>query len=139
MTECNGCGACCDPVVSVVSPLMLQRQTADEIIGADEADWMRVHLTPIRPRRAGLDKVSGWMKGVSQFQQPATGQMVLMLSWFYSCDLYDVESKRCTDWDNRPNQCRGYPWYGQPPEANKALPPPCEFRRDIGQTPEPSS
>lgn len=130
MTDCNGCGACCNPVISVIPPQQLTDGRADEIVGAVEADWMRAHLTPIVPRRDGLKMVSAWSRGVSDFV--FDGQLMLVLSWFYRCDLYDPGTRRCTDWENRPDMCRGYPWFDDPPDTTKVLPPTCSYRADIG-------
>lgn len=113
-----------------MSPLHLQNGVADEVFGETEAEWMRVHLTPIKPRRIGLAMVSDWSKGMTHWE--LDGKMFLQLSWFYECDLYDAEHRRCTDWNNRPNICRGYPWYEDGPDDTKALPPECSFRVDIG-------
>lgn len=130
MTECNGCGACCDPVVTVISPQHLADGSADQVVGEEEAEWMRIHLTPIRPRREGLKLIASWSKGVTYFTPG--DQFVPVLSWFYRCDLYDPETRRCTDFENRPPMCRGYPWFDDPPDKRKNLPPTCSFREDIG-------
>lgn len=41
--------------------------------------------------------------GESEFEQ----------RFFYECDMYDKETKKCTDHANRPHVCREYPYYGQ--------------------------
>lgn len=135
MTECNGCGACCDPVISVVPPPMLADGSADDVVGAEEADWMRAHLTPILPRRHGMKMVRSWSSGTTWFHAPGSADLHPVLSWFYRCDLYDAETRRCTDFANRPTMCRQYPWYEGDTQAereNKNLPPTCSFRADIG-------
>lgn len=149
MTACNGCGdhpsaVCCDPVVSPVSPLMLADGTADLIAARDgsgeDVAFMREHLTPILPRRVGLAMVAGWSSGMSEF--PFEGkdgpELALQPAWYYSCEFYDATHKRCLDYDNRPAMCRDYPWYGDPPDPSKVLPPTCSYRVDVGRTVETS-
>jgi Fe-S-cluster containining protein len=131
MTECNGCGACCDPVITVISPQHLADGTAEQVVGEEEADWMRAHLTPILPRREGLKMVASWSKGVTYFTPG--NEFLPVLSWFYRCDLYDSETRRCTDFENRPPMCRGYPWYDEKPDPRKTMPLTCSYRADIGE------
>lgn len=149
MTACNGCGdhpsaVCCDPVVSVFSPTMLADGSLDAGQGGDSSDvaWMRKHLTPILPRRRGLDMVRGWSSGLSEIGEVdhRTGRVQLHLipAWYYSCEFYDATHKRCLDYDNRPAMCRDYPWYGDPPDPSKVLPPTCSYRVDVGRTVETS-
>lgn len=135
--SCNECGACCDPVVSPVSPQQLTNGVVDEVFGPQQARWMRDHLTPIRPRREGLAKVRDWNSGMTEWL--LRGEPVILLSWFYRCDLFDEDTRRCIDWDHRPAMCRGYPWYDDGPDERKALPPTCSYREDIGQPVEISA
>lgn len=136
MTECNGCGACCDPFVTVVAPIHLRDGTANRLIGFEEAEWMRRHLTPIR-RKDGLAQVSTWMTGGGWSDIPKRNrdgrvigfEVALMPSHFYR---FDPVERRCTDYDNRPPVCRNYPWYDGAPEAGKAIPPTCSYRADVG-------
>jgi Fe-S-cluster containining protein len=130
VTECNGCGACCDPVATMVSPRHLADGSADRVVGAEEASWMRTHLTPILPRREGRRLVASWSDGTTWFAPG--GDLIPMLSWFYRCDLYDTETRRCLDFDHRPTMCRGYPWFDDAPDQRKNLPPTCSYRADIG-------
>ena len=130
MTECNGCGRCCDPFTSVASPLLLETREADEVVGEKEADWMREHLTPIR-RSDGLRAVSDWMDGQTWFMH--LPEPAVVLTWFYRCDLYDFEAKRCTDYENRPPMCRDFPWFGTQPSPKTSLPPECSFNADVGK------
>lgn len=135
MTACNSCGShptavCCDPFTTIVSPTMLADGSADRDLAPGEADWMRAHLTPILPRKAGLAKVSSWSSGLSQFF--LGGELHIIAAWYYNCDLYDPATKRCTDYDNRPDACRGFPWYDSPVDPTKVLPPTCSYRADLG-------
>jgi Fe-S-cluster containining protein len=117
---------------------MLEDGRADGIVGKREADWMRRHLTPIRPRSQGVALVKHYMSGTTWWR-PA-GILQPVLSWFYTCDRYDPDTRQCTDFDNRPKMCREYPWTDAEPvelRTKKSLPPTCSFREDIGQPVEP--
>jgi Fe-S-cluster containining protein len=131
MAECNGCGACCDPFQMVFSPADIV--TFAYHIDPDELAFYRQHLTPIR-RADGRRMVpwnSGWSEVVVQ------GKAMLMAAHYYKCDRYDTETRRCTDYENRPVVCREYPWYGEPPDPLKSLPPTCSYREEIGLPVEP--
>lgn len=80
-------------------------------------------------RREALAKAPH-MRGVELVDQD--GQPVLY-PFFYSCPSFDLETRRCTDYDNRPPVCRGYPWYDRGPSLATSLPPECSYREDIGQ------
>jgi Fe-S-cluster containining protein len=62
-----------------------------------------------------------------------TGQ--LSETFYFRCRHFDRETRRCTDYENRPAMCRDYPWYGGEPQEAAALPPTCSFRADIGEVP----
>lgn len=53
---------------------------------------------------------------------------------FYECRWYDSASKECTNYENRPPLCVGYPWYGNGPNPAAALPHDCSYREDIPVT-----
>jgi Fe-S-cluster containining protein len=127
MTECNGCGACCDPFMMVYSPADLEIHARE--MDRDEMEFYRDHLSPIR-RADGRRMVAHWSSGWSEFV--LHGEAVLLAAWYYKCDRYDPVAKQCTDYEHRPDVCRGYPWYGDPPDVNKALPPTCSYRADVG-------
>jgi hypothetical protein len=38
----------------------------------------------------------------------------------WTCDAYDPEHGACTAHEQRPPLCRDYPWYGEPPSADRA-------------------
>ena len=131
MTECNGCGRCCDPYTSIVSPLHLRTGFAEQVVGDETADWMRAHLTPLK-RRDGIEMTADYLdSGMTMFV--VAGHVVQMLTWFYKCDLYDSETRQCTDHSSRPAPCRGFPWFGEEPTPTKALPVECSFNADVGR------
>lgn len=133
MTECNGCGVCCDPVQLPFAP-------TDFAVNADRFDpaalaFYREHLTPI-PRREGRLLVGHWSSGWSEVLIPGGGPQMVP-AHYYRCDLYDPDGRRCTAFDERPEMCSGYPWYGDLPNPMAQLPPTCSYRADVGQPVEP--
>lgn len=102
MTECNGCGSCCDPVS--LSPAMVHRR--DSSFG-QQADQLREMLIPVGPARGG---------GAN-----------------YECIHFDKRERRCTNYEGRPEMCRGYPWYGKAP-VEDIIGLTCSFQADLGRT-----
>jgi Fe-S-cluster containining protein len=127
MTECNGCGACCDPFATIYSPFDLVRLAHN--VDPDELVFYRERLTPYR--RADGRRMTPWNSGWSEFV--IDGQVQLVATHYYKCANYDHETRRCLDYDNRPDVCRGFPWYDGKPDDHKVLPPTCSFNEDIGQ------
>lgn len=127
MTECNGCGACCDPVVLPVSPGQLAamgNRLADGV-------WLREHLHPMgRPEgraRQPWAKGKGWSERIDD-----EGNPIIEAVFYYQCDRYDPVAKQCTDYDGRPGMCRSYPWADGIANPGADLPPTCSYRADIG-------
>lgn len=113
------CGACCDPVLLPYGRIAAM---SDPAIPKADRDWARDHLSVVSAKE-GYAK-HPYLKGramVDQFGE-------FMLPVFYRCDLFDTETRRCTDYDNRPGTCRNYPLYGGTEvAANAALPPGCSY------------
>jgi Fe-S-cluster containining protein len=135
MTECNGCGDCCDPFQMIYSPasIKLGRVIGDTIgdrINDDELAFARAHLRPLS-RAEGLRMVPWGKGGYSTFFVNGTWQF--LAAWYYRCDLFDTATRRCTDYEHRPDCCRDYPWYGMAPDPSKVLPPRCSFNADVGR------
>lgn len=135
MTSCNGCGRCCDPV-----PLPF---TQDEIRGALPAeisggkadrDFMLNVLRPIS-RREGLAR--SWFRSGGKTMltstDPRDSRVNLVTTFFYECPFFDTETRSCTNYDNRPPMCSGYPWYDNAPDPQVALPPECAYNEDVGK------
>jgi Putative zinc- or iron-chelating domain len=127
LTECNGCGACCDPVTLPVSSAQLATMGSR----LTDGDWMREHLHPI-PRREGRAR-QAWAKGRGWNERiDEHGDPVIEAVFYYGCDRYDPVAKRCTDYEGRPGMCRDYPWHTGAPIEGADLPPTCSYRADIG-------
>lgn len=71
-----------------------------------------------------------WLRGRMQREGDR-----LVPSFYFRCRHFDPDTRRCTDYDNRPAMCRDYPWYGGAVNFSAALPPTCSFRADIGEVP----
>lgn len=124
MTICRSdCGQCCNPVMLPYS--QLEAQLAGDEIDADTLRWVLHDLTRI-PYREGL-ALAPHLRGRSlcNAQGEATSPI------FYRCRHFDVETRSCTNYDNRPDVCRGFPWYDQEPHPAKTLPPDCSYWEDI--------
>lgn len=97
--------------------------------------WLLDDLTPMS-RRDVLAR-EPWLLDANEprlSRSPDGGD--LFIPFFYSCRWFDRETRRCTNWEDRPEPCRAYPWGDGPPDHTAALPPTCSFRADIGQTVE---
>lgn len=123
MTVCRpDCGQCCDPVML---PYTRIEAMTDQEIDPGQRKWAERCLTAMSTREAFAK--APWLRGralrdrFEGFAQP----------FFFRCSNFDPETKRCTDYDNRPSMCRGYPWYGAPPRPDASLPPDCSFREDL--------
>lgn len=131
--KCLGSGRCCDPVALPYRYAVLS-EAQRSLIEPENRKWIEEHLTEITPRRRGLDAVADYMKsGVTT--GIIGGEIVSIVTHFYSCDLFDPETRKCTDYRNRPPICAGYPWYGDLPDPSKAMPHECGYGVDIGRTP----
>lgn len=134
MTDCNGCGQCCSPVVLPYSrheAQMLLPAVRHEMFTEREWRWIMEDLEPI-PRRDGLARAPYLTDGKTRLMVDGYGEVVLF-SNFYRCRQYDEETGRCLTYDDRPEVCAEFPWYGDPPDPTKAIPPPCSYNADVGQ------
>lgn len=127
MTECNGCGSCCDPVVLHFT----QEEYANQEIDPADKRWILEDLTPM-PRKEAKDKEPDYYHtSMDGFWDPYT--VTAGLPFFYSCKHFDAATRECLNYEHRPPMCLGYPWHGKAPNRNTLLFPKCSFREDIGQ------
>lgn len=123
-STCNGCGSCCDPVSLPFTQDEARRNTRIE---PRTRKWLLEELTPM-PRREAREK-EPWL-----FTTNIHGRFLEdSLPFYYRCKWFDEETRACTNYDDRPEPCRDYPWGDGPPKPNAALAPSCSFREDIGQ------
>ncbi len=127
MTQCApNCGACCDPVVL---PYTRLEAMTDPRISPAERRWAQDSLSPMGDKE-GYAKMPHLRRPdmVDQFGAPAR-------PFFFRCRKFDSQTRECTDYENRPAVCRGFPWGGGPPRPDAALPLQCSFRADLGEVP----
>lgn len=124
-TVCNGCGGCCHPVTL---PFTQMEAAQARNLDPRERHWILHELTPMSRREAKA--LAPWAFNTLIYG----GSLNNSLPFYYRCMWYDTESRRCTNYEGRPDCCRDYPWSGQPPNRNAALPPACSFNEDIGRT-----
>lgn len=109
---CARCGACCEDISVKVSPEQFVakaevEQATEGYPGHDSATFVVAHWTPL--------------SGPSQHGQ-----------YNYRCRRYDADARLCTAWDDRPQVCRGFPFYDhQPGEQDILLHKQCSYWLDV--------
>lgn len=138
MTECNGCGACCHPFQMIHSPQAIELGREVRVDGSfgrkvdeEQLAFARAHLSPIR--RGDARRMTPWSRDGGYSEVIIGGEINLVPAHYYVCDLFDQETRRCTDYEHRPGVCRDYPWYGDPPDRHKVLPDTCSYNADVGR------
>lgn len=131
MTECNGCGGCCDPVVLSYTQEQARRTLPFEWGDPRTRQWVIEDLTPIT-RAEGLRRAP-YLSAGGKTLVDENGEPSILWSHFYECRWFDREARRCTNYEARPIVCREYPWLTGVPDPAAALPSECSFRADIGQ------
>lgn len=128
MAECNGCGDCCEVVPFAFGPEEVRWLAQQGEIDIPTATWAVEHLRPLTRRQVA--ECQPWR--LRPLTRTADGGVELFPR-YWTCDLLDPETRRCTDYANRPPPCRGYPWYNGEIRRDAALSPRCSYRADIGQ------
>ena len=106
--ECNRCGGCCE----VVHP------------STDIPDLHALAANPyiVGSLRRQAELVLGMLDEVVAFDHGRKG---------YTCKHFDPVTRLCTDHANRPDMCRGYPWYDRTPHKDAYMPAQCSFQADL--------
>lgn len=133
MTECNGCGQCCEVIALSYRPDQADLLHIRGEIPKDEAEWAKNCLVPmsrrtvkeLQPDLLHLMVPPPWLVN----EKLKRGEVI---PYYYSCNNWDPETKQCMDYENRPALCRGFPWFDKPPSRLKYLPTQCSFRADVG-------
>jgi Fe-S-cluster containining protein len=128
VTDCNGCGGCCDPVILPYTQIEVLSATTNE----EDRAWVLLDLTPISEDEA-RERQPEYVRRLRHLLAHGLAKKV----HFYRCRHYDDTTRRCSNYENRPPVCRGFPWMGGPPVQGVPLPTHCSFRADIGETPDP--
>lgn len=126
MTECNGCGVCCDPVVLPIT--QIEALTAP--LDPEVRRWVLEDLIPMSRREAKAKFPLVFERPVHQV---LNGVATMLQPLFYRCRNYDPETGRCAIYETRPETCRDFPWAGGRPNPGIALPAPCSFNADVGR------
>jgi Fe-S-cluster containining protein len=109
---CAACGSCCDPVTLETDVFLGcgERARSQEFPHANDS-FIAQHWHPL----------GAWAAD--------DGTSCLSLR----CDAFDPETRACTARDSRPPVCRGFPWYGDGPSAERAaaLPRQCSYLADV--------
>lgn len=122
VTECNGCGSCCDPVVLPFT----KDEAARSNLPAYVKWWVANVLTPMPAREA--KQIEPFL-----FARPHVSTTVSQMTpFFYRCGWFDRDARVCTHYLERPPGCRTYPWRDTP-VPGASLPPTCSYNADIGQ------
>jgi len=129
MTECSGCGSCCQPVVLPFTKDELMRAKG---VPERTRDWIMNDLTPM-PRREAKQR-EPWLFAIDRVLADYDGIIDIEDNYpmFYRCRWFDDDRRTCTNYDNRPEPCRRYPWPNGKVNRRAALPPTCSFRADQG-------
>lgn len=120
MTECVGCGDCCENI-----PLNTPERA--DIYGK------RLLAGDTRGSTGALRKMAAWLANLTVLSGPVRAHDSNELRWRYACPLFDTETRRCTDHSNRPPVCRNYPHYKREPQpypGMDGLSPRCSFNAD---------
>lgn len=107
MTDCVRCGDCCDPVTL---PLDQWLQVLDWNAEWPEERWdgdERGTRAEVFPNLTFM--YEHW------HCTDVRGSTVLL-----RCDAFDVSTRTCTMYEQRPPVCRDYPWYGKTPAREHA-------------------
>lgn len=130
MTQCNGCGRCCDPVVLPFTQDDARRAARGEML-PENRRWVIEDLTPI-PRRQGINATADYMTAGGKTVYGIKGEPVVLFSHFFTCKWFDTETRTCEAYDRRPPICSGYPWYDDEPDDSKTIPKECSYNADVG-------
>ena len=142
-TTCReGCGACCVVVPLGLSQADVRRMLPEghplagpgvKTIDARTREWILEELTEISPSEALEDMP--WVKDRPSVMVDENGVPWMSgLKHYYRCSNFDAATTRCARHADRPDVCRGFPYYGHNRLAPQlALPSGCSFREDRGE------
>lgn len=119
MTECNGCGSCCENIHLSASWDLIEARALCVSPDDDWPAWVRSGYK--RPELARANYFDA--RFIFEHWHLNTDAET------YGCDMFDEATRRCTDHAGRPPICSGYPWYGREPTL-VYLHPNCSFRAD---------
>jgi len=116
LTTCNKCGDCCSVVALRYTKRMLLARVKSGELDPKETKWIMKNLRRIS--RTSAARILGRQPNKSYF--------------FYVCTIFDPEENVCSDYEDRPRMCKGFPWYGRTPDKDViANYPNCSYRADL--------
>lgn len=130
MAECNNCGKCCNPIQLSYTPAQLKAAGPMALEHYEDYEFVLTALERI-PYREGIEKLPHLRQPGIVFH--GLDKKPTMSVAFYKCKYYDEENLRCSNYENRPPMCSGYPWYGKAPKPTRPLPYECSFNEDVGR------
>ena len=128
---CNGCGDCCAVVTlgrgqatkAVLRPYV-RRLEAREAVGAlsaEEEGRLGDYRWVMRLRRISRETAVRLRPGTQYARE----------NRLYVCPEFNYESRECRSYAERPNVCRGFPWYDRDADLRAlANLPRCGYRVD---------
>lgn len=126
---CNMCGKCCEAITLWVPPeelLTHDPQYPNEKDESTDRGWARIHFHPITQEEA-------FRRNPFHRMVVESGRESYQNVYFYECDAYDKQTKRCTQHDKRPLTCWSYPHYGYKHLDGDWMPysPTCDYIHDM--------
>lgn len=125
MTECNGCGSCCDPVWLPYS----QADARHYDMHPESKRWTLEDLEPMSDVEVKAKEPDFYQR----LHELWRNKLIEGL-FFYRCRNFEPFSRTCRIYDSRPPVCARYPWLLGFPVSGSPLPPTCSYRADIGET-----
>lgn len=141
MTSCAKCSACCDPVpfsayehetVTAWSGAAMKAAGTPDPRDDDGWAWWIEHGWDAAERDKAIertDPAGRWRQDadfIAAHWTPDGGDGC-------KCDVFDPSAGLCGAHETRPPVCRDYPWYSDPPDAERAacLPVQCSYLADV--------
>ena len=110
---CAQCGDCCDPVTVSADQLDVQQEWIDYWRGGGEDEahgdvwFIATHMTELERDEQGRRR--------------------------FQCHHFNQVTRQCEAYEQRPDMCMGFPWYGREPDEGSIsrLPARCSFGLDV--------
>lgn len=126
-TQCEGCGACCRAIWLPKTHEELERTPRYK----GDIEFVKENFYPLTAEEV-LERnphVATW--GLHP-RVTTEGLPKMLENNFYGCKNYDEEARRCRIWADRPEICRGYPWYDREPTIEHLFyDQNCFYKRDL--------
>jgi Fe-S-cluster containining protein len=91
--QCNQCGVCCNPITTQ----WLKKDITDD---SYTHKFIRKHW-----KRISKKKVAAKLNKIDRRDKKG--------NYYYECSKFDKKANKCTAYNERPNVCKNYPFYGK--------------------------